>query len=54
VLLAILGILGIFGWARYDEWQTTHKEQAHKAADQQTETHGIDGSLAFRSVKLFC
>ena len=30
-LLAILGVAGIFGWLKYDSWQTERKELAAKA-----------------------
>ena len=31
VLLAVLGVAGIFGWVKYDSWHTERKEEAAKA-----------------------
>ena len=31
ILLAVLDVAGIFGWVKYDSWQTERKEEAAKA-----------------------
>ena len=39
VLLAVLGVAGIFGWVKFSEWQTERKEAAAKAIlDQERAT----------------